>query len=71
MTDIILISTLLKLGLSLLAFACAWGGLRLFDIATGFNFKNWIKHADHHSISNYLGFRQLAICILFGLILSS
>lgn len=70
MGEIIITSAGLKLALAAAAFAAAWWSLRLFDRRQDFDFKHWLETADEQGRGIYFGFRILAICILFGLIIS-
>ena len=50
------------------AFLLAWVCLRLLDIVGGHPFSRWLSEATHEARATYYGYRILAICILFGLI---
>tara|TARA_A100000171_G_scaffold6710_2_gene5237 strand:+ start:40077 stop:40316 length:240 start_codon:yes stop_codon:yes gene_type:complete len=64
------ISALIQIGLALLAFLLSRWMLKRLDLRIDFNFKEWISNADDNAVSNYLGYRILAVCILVGLIVS-
>lgn len=40
-----------------------------FDKTLGFNFKDWLSRVSDEAKATYLGYRILAVSILFGLIL--
>lgn len=66
----IAVSSIVQFVLALLGFFIVRLALKWLDRVIGFDFKGWISNADAHAVSNYLGFRILAVCILVGLIVS-
>ena len=67
---IIVLSILFKCACAMIAFFAARLSLSSLDKRTHFDFKSWIRRADDQAISIYLGCRILAICILFGWVIS-
>jgi len=70
MEDVIGVSVALKIVLALIAFAGARFSLLFLDRRLRFDFKNWLGQANDQAVALYFGLRILAICILFGLIIS-
>lgn len=66
----ILASTTVQLFLALIAFLIVRLVLKWLDRIIDFDFKGWISNANDDAISNYLGYRILAVCLLVGLIVS-
>lgn len=70
MENVIGMSVALKIVLALIAFAGARLALLFLDRKLRFDFKNWLGKANDQAVSVYFGLRILAVCILFGLIIS-
>lgn len=71
MTSVIITGLLLKLVTAIIAFFAIRVSLRQFDRISGINFKKWYSNASTFDQAVYFCGRNLAVCILFGLILSS
>ncbi|MBR9780847.1 MAG: hypothetical protein GYB52_20795 [Rhodospirillales bacterium] len=63
-------SSVVQLVLALIAFVIVRWVLKWLDRIIDFDFKGWISNANDNAVSNYLGYRILAVCILVGLIVS-
>lgn len=72
MGQVMVASSLMDVGLLVIAFLLLWLALRMLDIVTGFDFRRWIKEGsgdDVHdlALAVYLGARLVGVCILVGL----
>lgn len=65
----ITVSMMTKIILALTAHVVIRMSLSHFDRTLGFSFKDWITNASDQARAQYLGFRILAVSILFGLIM--
>ncbi|MBL4839690.1 MAG: hypothetical protein JKY47_02530 [Thalassospira sp.] len=63
-------ASVVQLVLALIAFVIVRWVLKWLDRIIDFDFKGWISNANDNAVSNYLGYRILAVCILVGLIVS-
>ncbi len=70
MENVIGLSVALKIVLALIAFAGARLALLFLDRKLRFDFKKWVGKANDQAVALYFGLRILAVCILFGLIIS-
>lgn len=68
MTEIFLINELQTLGRTLLVVGSVFITLRVFDLLTGVNIKEWLANASNPDRAIYFAVRFFAICLLFGLV---
>lgn len=70
MLSVIIIGSLLKLIMASIALLAVMFGLSWFDKRTKLSFTSWMKGATDETRAIYYGFRILAVCLLFGLVIS-